>query len=404
VRSFLFSIALLAYPRAFRRRFGDEMRDDFTRTRAPLPRTAVTLGAVAINGFKERASAVTRWVYFPNFTPHLYESNGSHFMFFETLRADIRHTIRLAIKTPVFSTLTILALALGIGATTAIFAVVNGVLLRALPYRDDGRLVNIWSYNTTENRPRNPLSPANFLDFQKMNTTLDGLEGYFTFVSPAQMQTDAGAEITNTLFVTPNMFNMLGRTAALGRVFAAGEENGAIVLSDGYWRRRFGADPNIIGKPLTLNGATFQVIGVMPPDFVFPYPGMLGPSGFTRVTSVDGWLPIAFSGPMAAVNRMLTAQGQVVRNVHWWGAVGRAKPGIAPEQIEADMKTIASQLEQSYPNTNKGWSATVVRSIDQSVGTIRPALMILLAGIGFVLVMASVNVANLLLARSIARE
>lgn len=400
-RGALLSIALLAYPRAFRRRFGDEMRDDFQRARHGLARA---LGGHLLNGFKERGSAVTRWTYFPNFTPHLYQSTGSQFMFFETLRADIRHTIRLAIKTPVFSTLTILALALGIGATTAIFAVVNGVLLRALPYRDDAKLINLWSDNTTENRPRNPVSPANFLDYQKMNTTLDGLEGYFTFVTPAQMQTDAGTEITNTLFVTSNIFNMLGRSAALGRVFAAGEENAAIVLSDGYWRRRFGAEPNIVGKMLTLNGSAFQVIGVMPADFVFPYSGMLGPSGFTRVTSVDGWLPIAFSGPMAATNRMLTAQGQIVRNVHWLGAIGRAKSGVEPEQVEADMKTIASQLEQAYPNTNKGWSATVVRSIDQSVGTIRPALMILLAGIAFVLVMASVNVANLLLARSIARE
>src|SRR6185436_19417853 len=96
--------------------------------------------------------------------------------------------------------------------------------------------------------------------------------------------------------------------------------------------------------------------------------------------------------------------GQIVRNVHWWGAIGRMKPGVSVQQVEADMKTIASQLEQSYPNTNKGWSATAVQSIDQSVGTIRPALMILLAGIAFVLVMATVNVANLLLARSIARE
>ena len=325
-------------------------------------------------------------------------------MFLDLLRGDIRHTVRLAVKTPVFTTLTILALALGIGATTAIFAVVNGVLLRSLPYRDDARLVNVWSYNTTENRPRNPISPANFLDFQKMNTTLDGLEGYFTFVTPAQLQTESGSEITNSLFVTPNMFNMLGRTAALGRVFALGENTPVTVLSDGYWRRRFGADPNIVGKVLTFNGTPFQVIGVMPPDFVFPYPGMLGPSGFTRVTGVDAWLPISFSGPVAAANRMLTQTGQIVRNVHWWGAIGRAKAGVSVEQVEADLKTIAAQLEQSYPATNKGWSATVVRSIDQSVGSIRSALMILLAGIGFVLLMASVNVANLLLARSIARE
>ena len=401
MKDVLLSIALLAYPRAFRRRFGDEMRDAFHRSDRGLART---LGGHVISGFKERGSAIARWAYFPNFTPHLYESNGSHFMFFETLRSDIRHTLRLAIKTPLFTSLTVLALALGIGATTAIFAVVNGVLLQALPYRDDSRIVNLWSFNTKENLPRNPLSPANFLDFQKANTTLDGLEGYFTFVTPAQMQTDAGAEITNTLFVTPNMFNMLGRSAALGRVFAMGEDQGAIVLSDGYWRRRFGADPNIVGKTLTLNTQPFQVIGVMPPDFVFPYPGMLGPSGFTRVNNIDGWLPIAFSGPMATINRMLNAQGQIVRNVHWFGAIGRLKPGVSPERADADMKTIASQLEQSYPATNKGWSATVVRSIDQSVGSIRPALMILLAGIGFVLIMASVNVANLLLARSIARE
>ena len=325
-------------------------------------------------------------------------------MFWDTIRADIRHTLRLAVKTPVFTTLTVLALALGIGATTAIFAVVNGVLLQALPYRDDARLVNIWSFNTKENLPRNPLSPANFLDFQKMNTTLDGLEGYFTFVTPAQLQTDSGTEMTSALFVTANMFNMLGRSAAVGRAFSLGEDAPVAVLSDGYRRRRFGADPNIVGKSLTFNGTPFLVIGVMPPDFVFPYPGMLGPSGFTRVTSIDAWLPIAFSGPGATANRMFNAQGQIVRNVHWWGAIGRLKPGVSAAQAEADMKTIAGQLEQSYPNTNKGWSATVVPSIDQSVGTIRPALLILMAGIAFVLVMASVNVANLLLARSIARE
>jgi putative ABC transport system permease protein len=401
VKNLLFALALLSYPRAFRRRFADEMRDEFARSHHGL---AGTLLRMIVNGFSERGSAIRRWAYFPNFTPHLYEPSGRHSMGWDMLRADLRHTLRLAIKTPVFTTLTVLALALGIGATTAIFAVVNGVLLRSLPYRDDGRLVNIWSFNTLENRPRNPISPANFLDFQKMNTTLDGLEGYFTFVTPAQLQTDAGTEVAYSNFVTSNLFNMLGRPAALGRVFTAGEENGVVILSDGYWRRRWGADPSIIGKSLTLSGATFQVIGVMPPDFVFPYPGMLGPSGFTRVTGVDLYLPIAFSGPMAANNRILTAQGQVVRNVHWWGAIGRLKPTVTVQQAEADMKTIASQLEQSYPATNKGWSATAVRSIDQSVGSIRPALMILLVGIAFVLVMASVNVANLLLARSIARE
>src|SRR6185503_10491761 len=127
-------------------------------------------------------------------------------------------------------------------------------------------------------------------------------------------------------------------------------------------------------------------------------------SGFTRITGVDLWLPITFSGPMAATNRILTRAGQIERGGRWWGAIGRMKPGVTPQQVEADMRTIAAQLERSYPATNTGWSATVVPTIDQSVGTIRPALLILITGIAFVLLMACVNVTNLLLARSIARE
>ena len=157
-----------------------------------------------------------------------------------------------------------------------------------------------------------------------MNTTLDGLEGYFTFVTPAQMQTDSRHR-DHQLAVRDREHVQHARPLrrARPRVRRSAKRTPVTVLSDGYWRRRFGADPNIVGKTLTLNGTPFQVIGVMPPDFVFPYPGMLGPSGFTRVTSIDAWLPIAFSGPMAATNRMLNAQGQIVRNVHWLGAIGR---------------------------------------------------------------------------------
>src|SRR6476646_1730246 len=157
-----------------------------------------------------------------------------------------------------------------------------------------------------------------------------------------------------SLFVTSNLFNMLGRPAAIGRTFAVGEEAPVVLLSDGYWRRRFGADPGIVGQPLTLSGTPFQVIGVMPRDFVFPYPGMLGPSGFTRVTSIDIWVPISFSGPIAVASRMLTPSGQIVRSAHWWGAIGRVKPGVTIQQVDADVKRVAAQLEQAYPNTNKG--------------------------------------------------
>lgn len=415
-----FELALLAYPRAFRRRFGAEMRADFWREqreradrdqpnasraqRGSHTSTWRTLRTHTVSGLAERWSAFDRWFARPGPRPTLYEPEGRHAMFWERLRTDVRHTLRLAGRTPLFTTLTVLALALGIGATSAIFAVVNGVLLRSLPYRDASTLVNMWSYNTRENLPRNPMSPANFLDFQKMNTTLDGLEGYFTFITPSQVQMERGTEIANSMYVTANMFNMLGRAAALGRVFSLGEESPVIVLSDGYWRRRFGGDPAIVGKTLTLTGVAHEIIGVMPPDVVFPYPGMLGPSGFTRVTGVDFWRPIPFSGPGANNNRMLTVSGQLVRNVHWWGAIGRLKPGVSRAQAQADFETIAAQLAQSYPDSNKGWSATVVPTLDQTIGAIRPALLLIMAGMACVLLMAAVNVANLLLARAIARE
>jgi predicted permease len=400
----LFALALLAYPRAFRRRFGGEMYDDFRRRPLGTVDTLRTLVALVNNGLAERVVAIGRWAWFSNATPHLYEPSGRRQMFFDTLRADVRHALRLAGKTPVFTSLTILALALGIGTTTAIFAVVNGVLLRPLPYQDDARLVNVWSNNIAGNRPRDTLSPANFLDFQKHNTTLDGLEGYFTIVTPTQLRADSGTDVAFSLSVTSNLFNLLGRSAAIGRTFAPGDNAQVVVLSDGYWRRRFGSDPGIVGRSLTLDDTPFEVVGVMPPDFVFPYPGMLGPSGFTRISGIDMWRPIAFSGPRAVANRMLTPSGEIVRSAHIFGAIGRVKPGVPLQQVDADIKQTAAHLEQAYPATNTGVSATVMPSIDQSVGAIRPALMILLAGIAFVLVMASVNVANLLLARSVARE
>jgi putative ABC transport system permease protein len=395
-----FGVALMAYPRAFRRRFGAEMRADFHRDGL---RWNALLTHVA-SGTSERWSAVSRWLLWPGHQPHLYEPRGRHAMFWDTLRADLRHTLRLAFRTPLFTTLTIMALALGIGATTAIFAVVNGVLLRSLPYRDASTLVNVWSNATLEGRARNPISPANFVDFQKMNTTLDGLEGYFSFVTPLELATEAGSEVSFSVQVTPNLFALLGRSAALGRTFSPDTTEPEVVLSHGYWQRRFGGDPDIIGRTLQLSNIPFQVVGVMADDFVFPYGGMLGPGGFTRVTRVDVWVPIVFSGARARNNRMLTEAGQLVRDTHWWGAVGRLKPGVTVAKAHADLETIAAQLEQSYPNSNKGWRATVVPILDQTVGTIRPAVLILMAGIVCVLLMASVNVANLLLARSIARE
>ena len=404
----LFRLALLAYPRAFRRRFGPEILRDFNQSTRGTLGTSGTLGTLATftaSGLAERWSAVVRFIWWPDHRPHLYEPAGRHFMFWDTLRSDLRHTIRLGIKTPLVTSLTIIALALGIGATTAIFAVVNGVLIKPLPYAESHRLVVVWSNATQQGRPQNTISPANYRDFATMNQTLEGLEGYYSFVTPLEMAVDGGqSEMTIGVTVTPGLFDLLGRAPLLGRGLSRDPSAFEVVLSHGFWQRRFGGDPAIVGRTLQIGTFPATVVGVMPSDFTFPYGTMLGPSGFTRVTTIDLWAPMRFEGALAAANRMLTPQGQLVRGVHWLGAMGRMKPGVTVEEVQADLSTVARQLEQAYPETNKGWGATVVPVLDQTVGALRGPLLVLLAGVGFVLLIATVNVANLVLARSIARQ
>ena len=394
----LFRIALRAYPKAFRHRFGDEMLEDATRSRA-------NVWYFIAAGLAERWSALVRALLWPNHRPHLYEPSGRHFMLWDTLRSDLQHAIRLATKSPLVTSLTVAALALGIGATTAIFAVVNSVLMKPLPYADPDRLVVVWSNASQQGRPQNTMSPANYRDFATMNQTLEGLEGYFSFVTPLEMVVDGGqSEVTIGVTVSPGLFPLLGRTPMLGRALSHDPAAFEVLLSHAYWQRRFGADPAVVGRSVQIGSYPATIVGVMPADFTFPYGTMLGPSGFTRVTTIDLWVPMRFEGALAAVNRMLTPQGELVRGVHWLGAVGRMKPDVSVDQVQADLSTVAAQLEQTYPETNKGWGATVVPVLEQTVGSIRAPLLVLLVGVAFVLLIATVNVANLVLARSIARQ
>ncbi len=421
MRRWLLRAALLAYPRAFRRRFGAEILSDLDRQGTSgtsgtmrtsgtntfgTPGTISTVGTLVAAGLAERWAAARRLLFWPNHRPHLYEPSGRHAMFWDTLRSDLQHTIRLARKTPLATSLTVLALALGVGATSAIFAVVNGVLLRPLPYAAPDRLVSVWSDATPLGRPRNTISPANYRDFAQMNRTLDGLEAYFSFVIPFELSVNGGSsEVTIGVFVTPGLFDLLGRGPLLGRTFTKDQPTGfEVVLSHGFWQRRFGSDPGVVGRAVHIANNAATIVGVMPQDFTFPYGTMLGPSGFTRVTTIDMWAPMSFEGPLAAGNRMLTPQGQLVRGTHWFGAIGRLKPGVTVAQSQADLSTVARQLEQSYPDTNKGWGATVVPTLDQTVGGLRAPLLVLLGGVACVLAIAVVNVANLVLARSIARQ
>ncbi len=400
------SLALLAYPRAFRARFGREMRADFHRAlcegRGPGTPTALTVlraaARLASTGLAEHGSALRRWPLFPNHPPHLYHPHGRRAMFWETLRSDIGHALALARKRPAVTGLAVLALALGIGANSAIFTVVNGVLLQPLPYRQATDLVMVWSSNTREQKPVNVVSPANFLDYRDGVTDLADLEAFASFIVSEQLQTDEGPERVLMVNAGPRVFDILGRAALVGRTFAAGDTD-VVVLSHGYWQRRFGGDAGILGRALIIGDRPRTVIGVMPDDFVFPYATMLGPDGFTTRTGVDLWLPWVPEGDPFA-NR----GGQIVRNVHYLAIVGRLKPGVTREALESRLAGVAGQLAQAYPSSNDGWGAVVVPLHEQAVGQVRPALLLLLAGVGVVLLMACVNVAGLALAQSVGRQ
>jgi putative ABC transport system permease protein len=299
-------------------------------------------------------------------------------------RQDLRYGLRTLRKNPGFTAVAVIALALGIGANSAIFSVVNTVLLRPLPYKDPDRLVMVWEDDTRHGYPRDTPAAANYVDWREQNRVFEGMAAIadqsFNLTGEGEPERIAGRR------VSANLFPLLGVEPQLGRVFLPEEDQPGsggrvVVLSHGLWQRRFGADPKIIGKPLNLNGQSFTVVGVMPSNFQFP----------TREDEL--WVPIAF-GPKEAANR----------GNHYLEVVARTKPGVTLQQAQVEMNTIASRLQQQYPEKNTDLGAVVVPLHEQVVGNIRPALLVLLGAVGFVLLVACANVANLLLARAAARQ
>src|SRR5262245_24016925 len=229
-----------------------------------LVRTALD---VLWNAALERMSAARDWMTSSDADYAVAErSEGNRGMNVETFVMDLRYALRRFLRAPLFTSLAVGALALGIGGASAIFSIINGVLLKPLPYASPEGLVMIWSDNTRESRPEYPVSPANFLDYKASARTMRQVEAMFSFVTTASMRTDSGTEQVTMLAVTPGMFTLLGRTASIGRAMVQSDTSNVVVLSDGFWTRRFGRDPSVVGRQIVVNEQPVTMLGVMPAD------------------------------------------------------------------------------------------------------------------------------------------
>ena len=303
----------------------------------------------------------------------------------ETLLKDIRYGFRMILKSPGFTIVAVLALALGIGANSAIFSVVNAVLLRALPFENQEQLVHVWGTHVKRGTDRNPASYPDFADFRDQNQVFAHIAAYTQSVV-ILTGVDAPEQLSGA-FATGDLFAVLGARPALGRTFTPEDEQPTsarvAVISYGLWQRRFAADPKLIGQQITLDGVSRTVIGIMPPDFAFPL----------EAKKTEYWLPM---NPTTAINKE--------RGAHYLSVIARLKPNVSLQQAQAEMNTIASRLEQQYPDRNTGRGVSLISMYENVVGEIRTTLLILLGAVGFVLLIACANVANLLLARAASRQ
>ena len=306
------------------------------------------------------------------------------------LLQDIRYGLRILSKHRGFTAAAVLTLALGIGANTAIFTLVNAVLLEPLPFDEPDRLVAIWEADTEDGHLMS-VAPPNFRDWREQNRAFEDIAAFypdeFTLVGSGDPEQIGGAR------VSAGTFALLGIHPALGRGFLPEEDRPggprAVVLSDSLWKRRFAGSRDIIGSAIRLDGANYTVVGVMPPGFNYP------PA-------------IAFQGTAPAINAELWAPLEITpnqgRGAHFMRAIGRIKQGITFQQAQDDLAAVAAGMAEQYPDSNRTWSVALVPLVRQITGQVRSALLLLLASVGFVLLIACTNVANLILAREMSRQ
>ena len=299
------------------------------------------------------------------------------------LMQDLRYGVRSFIRNPSFTLVAILALAIGIGANTAIFSVFSAIILRPLPYESADRLVWVWGDNSKLGVNRGYLSNADIYEFQQHSSHIENIAAWTTL--PVNLIEENTSERLEGILVSPSFFRCLGVSIKVGRDFQSQEaeegQNQVVIISDNLWRRRFGSNPNVIGRRLTLDRndvKTFMVIGVAPPEVQFP-------------TRTDLWMPdINISGDE--------------RGGHDLRAVARLKRGVSIDQAQTELNILAENLERQYPATNEGWRISLTSVRDLVLGTPYKALWLLLAAVSCVLLIACANVASLQLARSTSRS
>lgn len=300
------------------------------------------------------------------------------------LTQDLRYGVRSFIRNPSFTLVAILALAVGIGANTAVFSVLSAIILRPLPYEGADRLVWVWGNNNKLGINQGYLSNADIYDFQQHSTNIESIAAWTTL--PVNLIEETTSERLEGILVSPSFFSCLGVSIKIGRDFQSQEteegQNQVVIISDNLWRRKFGSDPNVIGRRLTIDrndAKTFMVVGVAPPEVQFP-------------ARTDVWMPDI---------DITSSQG---RGGHDLRAVARLKRGATMEQAQSELNILAQNLEQQYPATNEGWRISLTSLRDVVLGTPYKALWLLLGSVSCVLLIACANVASLQLARSASRS